>query len=67
MDDGFILMSGLKSDMSGGLFIIKSDSIEKLESYLSSEPFKVNGIQDYRYVEFSAHYINEHFDKWINN
>ena len=33
MDDGFILMSGLKSDMSGGLFIIKSDSIEKLESY----------------------------------
>ncbi len=41
MDEGMILVSGLKSDMSGGIFVIKSESVEKLESYLSKEPFKL--------------------------
>ena len=30
MDEGMILVSGLKSDMSGGIFVIKSESVEKL-------------------------------------
>lgn len=34
MDEGMILVSGLKSDMSGGIFVIKAESVEKLESYL---------------------------------
>ena len=53
MDEGIILVSGLKSDMSGGIFVIKSESVEKLESYLSKEPFKLYGIQDYKFVEFA--------------
>lgn len=40
MDEGMILVSGLKSDMSGGIFVIKTEYVEKLESYLSKEPFK---------------------------
>ena len=44
MDEGMILVSGLKSDMSGGIFVIKSESVEKLKSYLSKEPFKLYGI-----------------------
>lgn len=28
MDKGMILVSGLKSDMSGGIFVIKSESVE---------------------------------------
>ncbi|WP_283704194.1 YciI family protein [Clostridium perfringens] len=50
MDEGMILVSGLKSDMSGGIFVIKSESVKKLESYLSKEPFKLYGIQDYKFV-----------------
>lgn len=38
MDKGLILMSGLKSDMSGGLFIMKSESIDDVHNYLSAEP-----------------------------
>ena len=41
MDEGLILMSGLKSNMSGGIFIMKAESIEKVQNYLSSEPFKL--------------------------
>lgn len=67
MDTGLILMSGLKADMSGGIFVMKSESIEKLEEYLSSEPFKVSGIQDYKVIEFSAHYFNQSPSKWFDN
>lgn len=37
MDEGTTLLSGLKTDMSGGVFIMKSDSKEKIEKYLSQE------------------------------
>ena len=59
MDKGLILMSGLKSDMSGGLFIMKSESIDDVHKYLSAEPLKINNIQDYNITEFSPHYFNE--------
>lgn len=66
MDEGMILMSGLKSDMSGGIFVIKAESIEKLEAYLSNEPFKLYWIQDYKFVEFNAHYFNQSPSEWFN-
>lgn len=65
MDDGLILMSGLKENMSGGIFIMKSDSIENIKEYLDNEPFKLEGIQDYKIVEFSPHYFNESPSEWF--
>ena len=67
MDEGLILMSGLKSNMSGGIFIMKAESIEKVQNYLSSEPFKLAGIQDYNITEFSPHYFNQSPNEWFNN
>lgn len=65
MDNGSILISGLKEDMSGGIFVMKAKSLSDLEAYLNSEPFKVNGIQDYKVTEFAAHYFNEEIDKFF--
>ena len=59
-------MSGLKEDNSGGIFIIKAESLEKLEEYLNNEPFKVNGIQEYSFIEFSPHYFNKAHNEWFN-
>lgn len=66
MDKGLILMSGLKENMSGGLFVMKADSIEDVEEYLASEPFKVSGIQDYKIIEFTPHYFNPSPSEWFN-
>lgn len=66
MDEGLILMSGLKSNMSGGVFIMKAESIEKVEDYLSQEPLKLSGIQDYRVIEFAPHYFNQSPSEWFN-
>lgn len=65
MNSRLILMSGLKSDMSGGIFVIKADSVEKINDYLNNEPFKVYGIQDYKVTEFDAHYFNESPSEWF--
>ena len=59
MDEGMIFLSGLKKDQSGGVFLIKSDTEERFKEYLDHEPMHLHGIQDYRYVEFDAHYISE--------
>lgn len=67
MDEGLILMSGLKDDMSGGLFIMKSESLEKVEAYLTSEPLKLANIQDYRVIEFAPHYFNQSPSEWFNS
>lgn len=66
MNKGLILMSGLKEDMSGGIFVMKSESLEILEDYLNNEPFKLAGVQDYKVIEFSAHYFNENPKEWFN-
>ena len=66
MDNGLILMSGLKSDISCGVFIMKAESIEKVEIYLSNEPLKVNDIQDYSILEFLPHYFNQSPNEWFN-
>lgn len=65
MDSGLILMSGLKADMSGGIFIIKSESLENLNEYLNNEPFKLYGIQDYKVIEFDSHYFNGSPAEWF--
>ncbi|MBO3444926.1 YciI family protein [Clostridium sp. CCUG 7971] len=67
MDEGLILMSGLKENMSGGIFVMKAESLEKVEDYLSDEPFKLSGIQDYQVIEFSPHYFNQSPSEWFNN
>lgn len=66
MDAGLILMSGLKEDMSGGVFVIKLESLQMVEEYLSNEPFKINGIQEYKIMEFNPHYFNESSKAWFN-
>ncbi|BBF43403.1 hypothetical protein lbkm_2091 [Lachnospiraceae bacterium KM106-2] len=65
MEDGRILLSGLKKDMSGGIFIMKAESREELESYLEQEPFHQNGIQDYKVTEFDAHYFKTENETWF--
>lgn len=66
MDKGLILMSGIKNDMSGGLFVMKSESAEIVDDYLTNEPLKKYGIQEYKVIEFSPHYFNQSPSEWFN-
>ena len=66
MENGLILMTGIKEDMSGVIFVMKAEKSESVEEYLSHEPLKINGIQEYKFIEFSPHYFNPSPEKWFN-
>ncbi len=66
MEEGFILMTGLKEDMSGVIFIMNADEVSKVDEYLSNEPLKIHNIQDYKVTEFAPHYFNPSPTEWFN-
>ena len=45
--------------MSGGLSVMRAEHAGQLQDYLDNEPLFVHGIQEYRVVEFDAHYVNK--------
>ena len=45
---------------------MKAESSEDVEKYLSEEPFKVFGLQDYNVIEFSVHYFNQLPNEWFS-
>ena len=49
-------MSGLKTNMSDGIFVMKAEAIEKVEEYLASEPFKFSGIQYYNVIFYIVNF-----------
>lgn len=65
MARGMIFMSGLKADMSGGISVMRAEDAGELQEYLDNEPFFVHGIQEYRVVEFDAHYVNKAPGGWL--
>lgn len=65
MNKGHYLFSGLKSDQSGGMFMIKAESQEWLEEYLHNEPFYKAGIQDYKIQPVDVHWSNEQTSSWF--
>lgn len=66
-NEGLILMSGLKSDISGGISIMKAKSIEDVEAYLAADPLKISGNQDYRVIEFTPHFTHPLSGEWFRN
>ncbi len=65
MNQGQYLFSGLKSDQSGGVFMIKAESKEWLEEYLHNEPFYKAGIQEYKIQSVDVHWSNEQAFSWF--
>ncbi|MDZ5016937.1 hypothetical protein GNF72_17285 [Clostridium perfringens] len=41
IDAGVILVSGVKADMSGGISIMKAESLEAINAYLAADPLNL--------------------------
>lgn len=50
---GDFIASGPQNPRVGGVIIMKADSREAVEAIIAEDPFHINGIADYRIVEFS--------------
>ena len=65
MQKELYLLSGLKEDQTGGIFIIKAENKEALQSYLENEPFYKAGMQTYKITAFDTHYTQEAISFWF--
>lgn len=66
IEKGVTLISGLKEDMSGGILIMKANSLEDVEAYLNADPLKIAGSQEYRIMEFTPHYTHPQTNEWFD-
>lgn len=64
-DEGFILVSGPKVNIGGGVIIIKGQSLVDIENYLSKDPLKILGVQEYKIVEFKLHDCQPMLKGWF--
>jgi uncharacterized protein YciI len=51
-DQGLLLASGPQVPRSGGILLARAPSREALEAFMARDPYRVQGLVDYRLVEF---------------
>ncbi len=50
---GDFIASGPQNPRIGGVIMLKADSRAAVDTIISQDPFKINGIADYQIVEFT--------------
>lgn len=64
-DEGFILVSGPKAHSGGGIIIMRASTSEEAEKYISMDPLKLAGIQEYNILEFKLHDCQPALKEWF--
>ncbi len=67
MEDGLILISSLKSDMTASVTIAKSINYDTIKLFYENEPFFKQGILTYNISEIDIHYHYQDIEKWFDN
>ena len=52
-DRGLLLMSGPQNPRTGGVLIARAPSRAELEAFLRNDPYQVQGLATYRFIEFN--------------
>lgn len=52
-EDYCIIASGPQTPRVGGVILIKAESRAVVDSIIEQDPFNINGVADYRIVEFT--------------
>lgn len=51
---GHFLASGRKEPRDGGIIFAKASGRKRIEEIIAEDPFNINGLADYRIIEFKA-------------
>ncbi len=65
-DEGFILLSGPKANLEGGIIIMKGESLEAIENYIAGDPLKILDIQSYKITEFKLYDYQPMLKEWFD-
>ncbi len=65
-DIGFILCSGPRNPRTGGIVVARAESKEELELLFEKDPYKINNLAEYEFIEFNPVKHQEFLSDWIN-
>lgn len=63
---GWLLISGPQVPRTGGLVIGRAPSLEAIQGFFSNDPYQVEKVGTYRFVEFNPVFRQAFLEDWIN-
>jgi uncharacterized protein YciI len=64
-DSGMLLFSGPQVPRVGGMVVARAASLEEVQQFFANDPYQLNGLADYRYVEFSPVKFQTFMEPWL--
>lgn len=66
-DQKFLLCSGPLNPRVGGIVIAKAENLEKIESFFENDPYNINKLVSYEFLEFNPVKAQDFLADWISN
>jgi uncharacterized protein YciI len=60
-----LLMSGAQSSGKGGVVIARAKSLSALESFFKKDPYQVQHLASYRFIQFEPAASQEFMKRWL--
>jgi uncharacterized protein YciI len=64
-EKGLLLMSGPQLPRIGGVVIARSNSMEEIAEFFSNDPYNLQGLVHYQYIEFNPVKRQDFIEEWI--
>lgn len=64
-EKGIILMSGPQVPRTGGIIIARGSSMEEVAQFLENDPYQIEKVADYKFLEFNPVHFQELIKEWI--
>ena len=64
-EKGLLLMSGPQLPRIGGVVIARSNSMEEIAEFFSNDPYNLQGLAHYQYIEFNPVKRQDFIEEWI--
>jgi len=65
-DRGWLLMSGPQQPKVGGLIIARAPSLDELKTFFQNDPYAVQNVAEYKYIEFDPVKRQEFVESWVS-
>ncbi len=65
-DKGWLLMSGPQNPRTGGLIIARAPSLAEISEFFKKDPYSMNNLAAYRFIEFEPVIKAPIIENWIN-
>lgn len=69
LDEGYekklLLISGPQNPKTGGVVVARANDEEEIKKYFSNDPYHIEGVAEYRFIEFTPVKYSELIKFWL--